>query len=161
MRSAIVLALLACAARAEDIVVRVTFGEEPMHNATVKVLKPNDGIVFDRTKWAADKLTDESGQAVVDVPEGGKVLVYVPGYALAVATVDRIPLDIELKPERIYEGRVVDSAGDPIVGASVSLDTTFKRRATFVATSDKQGRFFVYGLWFDDYAIWAEATGSV
>jgi hypothetical protein len=152
--------LLAGAAAADDILVRVTEGGEPRADALVRALKADEPVVFDPNAFAAEARTDERGEALLDAPAGGTLLVYRPGSALVVAPVAQV-LDVALRPERVFEGTVVDDTGKPVPGARVRLRTTLNREATFLAKTDAQGRFFVYGLWLDNLEIEIEADGHV
>ncbi|MHC4550370.1 MAG: carboxypeptidase regulatory-like domain-containing protein [Planctomycetota bacterium] len=158
MRAALALLLVPLTVAAEEVVVRAAVGAEPMPDATVSVVGPDDGVVFDPPNWAPDARTDASGQAVVEAGPGQWILVYAPGYALEVVPAGGRFVDVALRPERIYSGRVVDTKGVPVSGARVELATTFRKSARFLATSGAGGWFHVYGLWLDDYALRIEAA---
>jgi protocatechuate 3,4-dioxygenase beta subunit len=160
MRVAAALVLLALAAKAEDMVVRVTVDDEPFEGASVQVQEAgNEGPTFRADKFAPDARTDTTGQALVQATPKDFVLVYVPGYELAVVEGGGQLADVALRPERVFSGRVVDTKGDPIAGASVLLRTTFRRKAEFSVATGENGRFHVYGLWFDNYRLRVEADG--
>jgi len=159
MRLALALLLLAAVARAEGIVVRVTAGEKPVAGAGVKVLGAGDDLDLDTLAWAPDARTDDAGQAAVDAAPDARVMVFLPGWALAVRPVSGAVVDVALRPERIFKGRVMDTEGAPVSGALVHLKTTARQEARFHARTDAQGRFFVYALWLDDYELYVEAPG--
>lgn len=162
MRTATVLLLLAVWAAAQDLVVRVTVGDEPVEGAAVQVQPARDGgPTFRVDKFAPDARTDATGQALVQATSKHQVLVYFPGYELAVVQGGGQVADVALRPERVFSGRVVDTSGDPIVGATVILRTTFRRKAAFPVVSGEEGKFHVFGLWFDDFALRIEAPGFV
>jgi len=163
-RAVVALLLLAlwAEAEAEDLVVRVTVGDEPLPDAGVQVQPVRKaGPTFRADQFAPDARTDASGQALVQATRKDWILVYVPGYELAVVEGGGQIVDVALRPERIFSGRVVDSKGDPIVGASVVLRTTFHRQAAFPVATDERGNFHVYGLWFDNYSLSVEAAGFI
>ncbi|MHC4163683.1 MAG: carboxypeptidase regulatory-like domain-containing protein [Planctomycetota bacterium] len=160
MRAAVALLLLALSAGAEEIVVRVTVGDEPLADASLQVQPMRDaGPTFRADRFAPDARTDATGQAVVQATHKDWILVYVPGYELAVVRGGGRMVDVPLRPEWVFSGRVLDTKGDPIVGASVLLRTTFRRKADFPVVTGEKGKFHVYGLWFDDYALRLEAAG--
>jgi protocatechuate 3,4-dioxygenase beta subunit len=162
MRTVVALLFLALWAEAGDLVVRVTVGDEPLADAGVQVQPAGDeGPTFRADEFAPDARTDATGQALVQATSKDRILVYVPGYELAVVEGDGQVVDVALRPERVFSGRVVDTDGEPIVGASVRLRTTFRWKAGFSTTSGEKGDFYVYGLWFDDYALRIEAPGFV
>jgi len=160
MRTVVALLLLALWAEAEDMVVRVTVDDEPLGDAAVQVQPVGDvGPTFRADRFAPDARTDATGQALVQATAEDWILVYVPGYELAVVQGGGRIVDVALRPERVFSGRVVDTGGEPIVGASVRLRTTFRRKAGFSALSGEKGNFHVYGLWFDNYSLRIEAAG--
>lgn len=162
MRAVAALLVLALWAEAQDLVVRVTVGDEPAEGAGVQVQPMrSEGPTFRADKFAPDARTDATGQALVQATAEDQVLIYFPGCGLAVVDGGGQVADVDLRPERVFSGRVVDSKGEPVVGATVILRTTFRRKAAFPVTSGQEGKFHVYGLWFDDYALWIEADGFV
>jgi len=161
IRAAVLLCTLAGPVVAEELMVRVTDGEQPIAGAGVRALGPRDVVRFDRTAWEPDALTDAVGQAVVELPMNGTLLVYRPGFALARVVVDRLPVDIVLRTERVFSGRIVDAAGKPLGGALVELRGTVRQAARMLAFSDAKGAFRVYGLWLDDFALRIESQGRL
>ena len=161
MTRALLLLLLALPATAGETAVRVLRGGEPMPDAGVKVLPPGAGVVFDPLDWKPDARTDAAGQAVVDVPDGGSLLVFASGFALVPVKPGGAVVDVRMKEERTFAGTVVGDRGQPLRDAAVTLRTTFRERATFRTRTDDKGRFLVYALWLDDYALAVEKPGHV
>ena len=153
MRRIATLFLLALAARAEKIVVRVVVGTEPVEGVGLLVVPGDRPLTFHRNTWAPKTRTDRTGQAVLEVGKGDRVVAYRPGHALAVSDADRSPLDIALRRERVFAGRLRDVEGKPVAGIPVRLRTVTKRRAVFLSSTDARGRFFVPGLWLDNYVV--------
>lgn len=81
-----------------------------------------------------------------------RIEVAADGYAIArsepflLRGSDVGPLEIALQPGRLLEGRVVDEAGEPLVGATVSLGASDPS-----VTADGEGRF----------AVTVDGTGSI
>jgi len=159
MRKLLVLCLLACLARAERIVLRVTADQEPVEGAGIVILKAEAPVVFDRDAFEPKLLTDKAGSAVVELAKDGRVLIYRVGFAVAVVSPEESPADVKLRPERIFDGTLVDKRDKPVVNAAVVLETTFRTPARFLARTDEKGRFFVYGLWLDDSVVRVTAPG--
>jgi len=157
IRALLLLLLAAAAARADEVLVRVTDARGPVEDAAVKVLRAGEKIVFDASAFAPDAMTTERGDALVAAPTDGTILVYQPGYALAAAPADSRIVDVQLRPERVFWGTVANDQGKPVPGATVELRTSPNRRATFLVRSGDDGRFFVYGLWLDDFRLRLEA----
>ncbi len=158
-RALVATLLLCCTAFAERRLIRVGLGEGPFPGACVQVLRAGAETLFDLDAFVPDTLTDERGEAVVDLPDGARVLVYAPGHALAIATPRPGPIDIALRPERRLTSRVVDAQGGGIANAEVLVRTTYREKATFRVRTRQDGTFHVSGLWLDDLSVSAAATG--
>lgn len=159
MRTLLALGLLALLARADRVAVRVVIGDKPAEGVGLVVLKPDSELVFDRNTWTPKLHTDKAGQAVLDVPSGARIVAYLAGFSVTVVQPGGAVVDLSLKPERIVSGRLLDRKGDPIRNASVSVFTSTRLAAEFPAKTDKEGRFFAFGLWLDDYSLRANAPG--
>ncbi|MCK5943083.1 MAG: carboxypeptidase regulatory-like domain-containing protein, partial [Planctomycetes bacterium] len=102
---------------------------------------------------------DYEGEASIALRDGGPkgLLVRAPGHGFEVATIpDDLdvaePLVVELGPEAIVQGRVVDENGDPVVGVAVralpdgNASGSGGRISAFWPRTDKDGRYRIRGL---------------
>ncbi len=156
MRRLALLLLLVGAAPAGETHILVTSGGKPLEGVGVRMLTVSDKLVFDPDTWAPEARTDADGRVAL---EGRHVMLYAPGFALAVVRIADPAEPVVLRPERVFGGSVLDSAGEPVPHAEVELLTTVNAQARFLARTDAQGRFFVRALWYDEYELTVRASG--
>jgi hypothetical protein len=87
---------------------------EPMPGLTVAAVGPNGETVT--------TVTDQQGRYIlVDVPVGATISVFYEGFTVVSRVVgDDVGLDFQIRPD-VLTGRVTNSAGAPVPGASVSI----------------------------------------
>ena len=158
MRIAVALLLLALVASAEEVLVRVTHEDEPVADAGVVVLDGKQ-LVFDPTTFEPDWVTDDSGVALVRVSPEERIAVYRAGYELMIHEVRGALVDVELRWETPFSGRVLRTDGEPVAGATVLMETQVNQRLRFRVAADARGRFVIYGVPFDRYKLFVEHDG--
>jgi hypothetical protein len=118
---------------------------QPIEGATVLVV-PNGQVLRDNDLPSTTSGPDGWFRFPHLKPGTCGVVVTAPGRGPAAADLDLQPTlappDFLLKPGRVLTGRVVDTAGKPIAGAFVNIDTwkTYRCLGAFLAT-DTDGRF--------------------
>ncbi|MGQ0612942.1 MAG: carboxypeptidase regulatory-like domain-containing protein [Planctomycetaceae bacterium] len=156
MRRLLLLLIFVAAAPAGETRVLVRSKGKPLEGVGVRTLLMEEEFVFDLDTWTPEARTDAEGRVLL---EGRRVMLYAPGFALAEGKLSDVDEPVDLRPERVFGGRVVDSAGGPVPHAEVALATTFNKRARFLARADAQGRFIVRALWYDAYTLTVRASG--
>ncbi|MDH3592676.1 MAG: hypothetical protein OER88_12400, partial [Planctomycetota bacterium] len=126
-RCVLALLLAAAVAHGEDVIARVTAGDDPVVDAGVAVVPRGKGFVFELKTWEAQARTDLAGLAVVNAQPGDLVVVYEAGYAIGVRRVDGTTVDVGLETEIPFSGTVVDKDGQPIADCDVALKTTHRQ----------------------------------
>ena len=134
--------------------------------------------------WAGRAVSDAEGRfEFADVPEGfvDELTVHAPGYVAPRSVLEHAPiragevvdLPIQLIPECVLVGRVIDEAGQPRVGIRIDSDVRIGGNAFWGAQdahTGSDGRFVVRGLLpgtvtlefkGDVFSLGAEATAEV
>lgn len=160
MRSALLLLSLAAGAAADAV------GGQAPPPSTVqvagRVVRASDGAPVARARvggasvggalGASMALTDLDGRFSIHVASGApRVSVQKTGYApQSVTAPPNRALVISLNPSGAISGRVIDDAGDPVVGARVTAEdaraTTGRNRTITQAETDDRGEYRLGGL---------------
>jgi hypothetical protein len=111
-----------------------------------RVVDSSRGLTF--LSWLREATTDQKGHFHIHCMPGESMtmLVQVRGYQPVTrsfkARAGVQPVEFRLDPGKVMKGRVVDTAGKPIAGASVLMLNSARNRGIFLRTwTDMEGRF--------------------